>query len=130
MGLDMYAITTDKTPLTEVDFRIRDLMIRNPVDYEFFYWRNHHSLHRWMEKLYRQKNGAFDTFNYNGLVVNSQDLNQLENDILENKLTYKTGRCLLGKFDQRKQKQKDLKFIREARKAVKNGNAIIYLASW
>ena len=58
MGLDMFVwrvaandAIDDLTIRSEEDGRERELE-------ELFYWRKHHDLHGWMEKLYRNKGGT------------------------------------------------------------------------
>ena len=62
MGLDMYAYRV-KQEHALGDFEIA----KDENDYshveEFYYWRKHHDLHGWMERLYRSKGGPQETFN-------------------------------------------------------------------
>jgi hypothetical protein len=53
---------------------------------ELHYWRKHPDLHGWMEKLYREKGGAAQSFNCVRMVLAATDLDRLEADIKESRL--------------------------------------------
>lgn len=110
MGLDMYAYSTATKPATEVDFN-------DPEDrVEIDYWRKHHDLHGWMERLYRQKGGAADTFNCVNVQLTKEDLDALEQAIKNNALN--------------ESNEYDLAFITRARQALQDGNYIYYSSWW
>jgi hypothetical protein len=67
MGLDMFARTTTEKPASDVDFDMEQHS-------ELHYWRKHPDLHGWMEKLYRGKGGAAESFNCVRMVLTA--LNQ------------------------------------------------------
>ena len=70
MGLDMYALTTDKTVEQTVDFSAEGAT-------EFYYWRKHPNLHGWMQRLYFEKGGQDDTFNCATVKLCADDLDAL-----------------------------------------------------
>src|SRR6056297_253171 len=74
MGLDMYALTTDKTVEQTVDFSAEGAT-------EFYYWRKHPNLHGWMQRLYFEKGGQDETFNCATVKLCADDLDALESDI-------------------------------------------------
>ena len=65
MGIDMFALTTTEKPASEVDFDTEQQS-------ELHYWRKHPDLHGWMEKLYREKGGAAESFNWVRMVLGGQ----------------------------------------------------------
>jgi hypothetical protein len=67
MGLDMYAMITNNTPESQVDFKAEDAT-------ELHYWRKHPNLHGWMEALYYAKGGAADSFNCVTLQLTLEDI--------------------------------------------------------
>jgi hypothetical protein len=84
---------------------------------EVYYWRKHHVLHEWMGRLYDSKGGADPQFNCNNVRLNSEDLDELEKDVLT------------GNLDTDCQDD-DMLFIVKAREYIKNGYAIFYDSWW
>ena len=76
MGLDMYALSTKAKPETDVDFSTK-----NFEQDELHYWRKHPNLHGWMQNLYDMKGGTSPDFNGDCVVLDSEDLDNLEQDI-------------------------------------------------
>ena len=76
MGLDMYALATKAKPETDVDFSTK-----NFEQEELHYWRKHPNLHGWMQNLYDAKGGTSHDFNGDCVVLDSEDLDNLEQDI-------------------------------------------------
>ena len=84
MGLDMYAYrVSKKNRISEVDFKFDE----NDA-YQFHYWRKHHDLHGWMEKLYYRKGGEKESFNCVPVELTLEDLDNLEEDIKNRKLPH------------------------------------------
>jgi hypothetical protein len=81
MGLDMYALTLAQRPSADVDFPIEQ------AD-EIHYWRKHPDLHGWMERLYRAKGGKQKDFNLAPVLLTSDDLDRLEQDIRHQRLPF------------------------------------------
>lgn len=143
MGLDMYAYAV-------VQGGQRDGEEESLAD-----WRKHNRLHGWMEDLWEDKgrpyqgnldelgNGFGSDFNCVPLELTSEDLDQLESDVNE-KVLPETGGFFFGddsfgwEDDDGKPykegdyfyKEKDLKFIEDARKAISNGKKVFYNSWW
>ena len=111
MGLDMFALTTTEKPSSEVDF-ITD----QEQDTELHYWRKHPDLHGWMEKLYREKGGAAESFDCVPVVLAAPDLDRLEADIRKSRLPNTQG-FFFGESDG-SETPHDLTFIGKARAAT------------
>lgn len=84
---------------------------------EVYYWRKHHILHEWMGRLYDSKGGTDPQFNCNNVRLNSEDLDELEKDVLA------------GNLDDEDQDD-DMLFIVKAREYIKNGYALFYDSWW
>ena len=77
MGLDMVAYTARKASVSsEVDFTVEANCLQ-----QLYYWRKHHRLHDWMQRLYVAKGGRNPDFNVAPLALNSADLDALETAI-------------------------------------------------
>jgi len=122
MGLDMYAYVTDKTPATAVDFRETEKCE------ELHYWRKHPNLHGWMQQLYEAKGGQNPEFNLAAVVLESGDLEKLEQAIMENELPETSG-CFFGDSDG-SECDDDLEFVAKARAAIGEGKTVLYVAWW
>jgi hypothetical protein len=124
MGLDMYAYTAPRHLVTQpVDFDADDL-----PSIEFHYWRKHPNLHGWMRQLYLIKGGKDFDFNCNPVELNLMDLDQLEQDIINDKLPYTCG-FFFAKSDG-SERDDDLLFIEKARQAIAEGLAVYYTSWW
>lgn len=125
MGLDMYANSVPKGTITEsVDFP-------QPEGFEpseLHYWRKHPNLHGWMEQLYRKKGGQDPHFNCNTVQLTEEDLDRLENDINDSNLPETHG-FFFGESSP-ESKDRDLNFIKDARRAIKDGNEVYYTSWW
>jgi len=95
--------------------------IYNP---EFDCWRKFNSLHGWMEKLYIRKGGQ-NIFNCRTVRLESIDLDQLETDVMTNKLTPVAG-FFFGSMDPITPDEinKVLDFVKKARTALQDGYAV------
>lgn len=124
MGLDMYATAIKGKVNNEVDFDTNNIQ-----DYEeLHYWRKHPNLHGWMENLYYDKGGKDDSFNGSDVVLTESDLDSLEQDIIDGVLPQTSG-FFFGQTDG-SEKDDDLLFITNARKAIKEGKTVYYSSSW
>jgi hypothetical protein len=127
MGLDMWVHAVDKKAYVgEVDvqpakkYAISDLQ----------YWRKHNALHGWMESLYRSKGGA-EEFNCVNLNLTVEDLDALESVITNKKLAVTEGFFFGADSSQDDfQREEDLQFINDARKALASGQKLFYSSWW
>jgi hypothetical protein len=122
MGLDMYAFALTQLPAAEVDF---PSIGRKE---QIHYWRKHPDLHGWMERLYRAKGGQRQDFNCTPVVLTSNDLDQLEQDIHRQCLPFTDG-CFFGESNGSEQDD-DLLFVSKAREAIAAGKAVVYTSWW
>jgi len=122
MGLDMYAFSTKAKPKTEVDFETKNFQPD-----EVHYWRKHPNLHGWMQNLYDMKGGTSPDFNGDCVVLDSEDLDNLEQDIKDGNLPDTTG-FFFGQSDDGD--EDDLLFVTNARKAIKEGKTVYYTSWW
>jgi hypothetical protein len=121
MGLDMFALTTTEKPASQVDFDTEQHT-------ELHYWRKHPDLHGWMEKLYREKGGADESFNCVPVVLAASDLDRLEADIRESRLPDTQG-FFFGDSNG-SESTSDLTFISKARAAIQSGLTVYYTSWW
>lgn len=121
MGLDMFAYKTRNHPQSSVDFD-------NGQSAEFFYWRKHPNLHGWMENLYREKGGKDESFNCVNVLLTIEDLDRLEADINEGKLPPTSG-FFFGQSTGA-ETEKDLEFIKMARREIADGFCVFYTSWW
>lgn len=126
MGLDMNAFAVDASVIPagqQVNFTL-------PEGYkpeELMYWRKHPNLHGWMERLYRNKGGAGE-FNCQDVLIEEDDLDALEKDVLADALP-KTAGFFFGQ-SRPEDKERDLKFIAAARRALAEGKLVFYTSWW
>jgi hypothetical protein len=123
MGLDMYAFSTKAKPQTEVDFETKNFQPE-----EVHYWRKHPNLHGWMQNLYDMKGGTSPDFNGDCVVLDSEDLDNLEQDIKDGNLPDTSGFFFgnsMGDED-----ENDLLFVAKARDAIKEGKTVYYTSWW
>ena len=129
MGLDMYAWRV-KAEDAIGDFEIaRNEEGRAEVE-EMFYWRKHHDLHGWMERLYRAKGGTKESFNCVSVRLTMDDLQLLENDVLDNKLPETQGFFFGTNPPDDYSKNQDMEFIAKAKVAISEGDAVYYDSWW
>jgi len=139
MGLDQYAIK-------------RQSYTPNDSGTEIARWRKHNRLQGWMENLWNEKkanqtiedkfiegldkDGDNDgTFNCEEVEITSDDLDILEEDITNRNLPETEGFFYgLDSYEDyesdRGYKSTDLDFIKEARKAIKDGYEVYYSSWW
>jgi hypothetical protein len=123
MGLDMYALSTKAKPQTEVDFSTK-----NFEQTELHYWRKHPNLHGWMQNLYDMKGGTSSDFNGDCVVLDSEDLDNLEQDIKDGNLPDTSG-FFFGQSDSDSDLD-DLEFVQKARNEIANGKTVYYTSWW
>jgi hypothetical protein len=129
MGLDMYAWRVKAEDAID-DFTIaKDEEGQSKVE-EMHYWRKHHNLHGWMERLYYAKGGEADSFNCVPVRLNEVDLLALELDIKSRKLPDTTGFFFGDNPPDEDSDQQDLKFIVQCRDAIAEGDAVYYDSWW
>ena len=131
MGLDMYAYRVGKEHV------VNDFEFNSDQDgaNDIAYWRKFNALHGWMERLYRERGGPKESFNCAPLRLHLEDLDQLQRDIGENKLEPTEG-FFFGDDSYSQDvwedynKDRDLKFIKDAREYLKDGYRILYSSWW
>ena len=123
MGLDMYAYSTKAQPKTEIDFSTK-----NFEPEELHYWRKHPNLHGWMQNLYDAKGGTSDSFNGDCVVLDSEDLDNLEQDIKDGNLPDTSG-FFFGQSHPDSDLD-DLEFVSKARQAINEGKTVYYTSWW
>lgn len=130
MGLDMFVWRV------KANDAIDDLTIRSKEDgreedfEELYYWRKHHDLHGWMEKLYRNKGGTAESFNCVPVRLHPHDLDALQFDLLDGSLPETTGFFFGNNPPDLESMSEDLKFIQKARDAIAAGDAVYYDSWW
>lgn len=130
MGLDMFAVSFPAKPdLPDVDLKLYKKTDDNKyviadIDDDFWYWRKHWNLHKWMERLYRSKGGKNEDFNCASVRLTLEDLNALEMEILNPDIE--------GLFSEvpNERIEVDLNFVKKAREAINNGQAVYYDSWW
>jgi hypothetical protein len=123
MGLDMYALSTKAKPQTEVDFSTK-----NFEQTELHYWRKHPNLHGWIQNLYDAKGGTSSDFNGDCVILDSEDLDNLEEDIKGGNLPDTSG-FFFGQSDPDSDLD-DLEFVQKARNEIANGKTVYYTSWW
>ena len=126
MGLDMYAWSVPADRVVD-DFEFTH--DENKAMKELFYWRKHHDLHGWMERLYRAKGGDKE-FNCQRIRLTENDLLQLRADLKSQLLPKTTGFFFGNNPPDDYTLKNDLKFVRLALQAVKRGKAVYYDSWW
>ena len=111
MGLDQFASIREK-------------------DENLHQWRKHNALQGWMEKLWESRGGT-GNFNCVDVYLYEEDLDKLEADIKAQQLPETSG-FFYGpdsRFN-KEQMEDDLKFIKKARKALKENKDVVYSSWW
>ena len=136
MGLDMYAYVAARAGQQNEFYEGAEWdedtgnMVNPAVNKprELAYWRKHPNLHGWMDRLYRERGGHGD-FNGDELELTADDLDQLEYDVLNNRLPPTSG-FFFGEGADDYYRDSDLKFIQEARAEMFLGLKVFYNSSW
>jgi hypothetical protein len=141
MGLDQYAHT-----LTKRGQALRKELLTLPTDearmafhaetrladevQEFCYWRKHANLNEWMTQLAIRKGVVKDAveFNCTDLVLSVEDIDALEKVVTMKALPHGEGFFWGHSTDE--DRQTDLRFIADARKALADGQQVIYSCWW
>jgi hypothetical protein len=126
MGLDMFAWSV--APHNAIS----PTKIENGCDrIELKYWRKHHDLHGWMEKLYYAKGGTANSFNCEVVELTEEDLNNLATAIEQGHLPPTTG-FFFGNNPppDEDSNNEDMEFIQAAREAIDNGCKVYYDSWW
>jgi hypothetical protein len=99
-------------------------------------WRKHPNLQGWMSELWEKKGRpgvllADSTFNNIELELTWEDIDQLEKDINENRLSQlNTVGFFFGSASDDYHRDKDLEFIKNARCELFMGIRVFYNSSW
>ena len=130
MGLDMYAFRVKAEDVID-DFNVRDDSMgrKEPLE-ELAYWRKHHDLHGWMERLYRAKGGDKESFNCVPLRLTKADIACLEHDVLTNRLPETQGFFFGTNPPDEFTREQDMEFIKKAKIAIADGDAVYYDSWW
>lgn len=129
MGLDMFAWRVAAEDAIG-DFEIaKDSDGQSNLD-EMFYWRKHHDLHGWMERLYRSKGGTKESFNCVPVRLTMTDLDLLEHDVLKGTLPETQGFFFGTNPPDSDSRERDMKFIAEAKVAIADGFNVYYDSWW
>jgi hypothetical protein len=130
MGLDMFAHRVSAEDAIG-DFEIaKDANGDFKNDKEFHYWRKHHDLHGWMERLYRSKGGLVQSFNCIPVRLTTEDLDKLESDIQNNLLPITQGFFFGDNPPDEESVKYDLEFIEKARQVIADGDVVYYDSWW
>lgn len=122
MGLDQSAYSLDK----------------NGNKTELAYWRKHPNLQGWMENLWHSKGcpnkptenlSPMGDFNCIPVELTREDINNLENDILNDRLPSTVG-FFFGDDSDNYHKKQDLEFVQKAREALDDGLTVMYDSWW
>jgi hypothetical protein len=128
MGLDMYVWSVDAKKvriLEDIDAEF----VEDAEPEELFYWRKHHDLHGWMENLYRERGGEND-FNCVKVRLYPEDLDQLEIDLISNKLPQTSGFFFGNNPPDKETLESDMNFILKAREAIRDNKLVFYDSWW
>ena len=130
MGLDMYAFRVKAEDVID-DFNVRGQDAGREDDLEeLAYWRKHHDLHGWMERLYRSKGGTKESFNCVPVRLTMEDLHMLESDVLKNRLPETQGFFFGTNPPDEYSQEQDMAFISKAKIVITNGDAVYYDSWW
>jgi hypothetical protein len=129
MGLDMYAWRVAAKDAIG-DFEVaRDENDESNVE-EFFYWRKHHDLHGWMERLYREKGGTAESFNCIKVRLTREDLERLAVDVMKGNLPETTGFFFGNNPPDQESVAMDMEFVGKALAIILQGDAVYYDSWW
>ena len=130
MGLDMYAFRVKAEDVID-DFNVRGQDAGREDDLEeLAYWRKHHDLHGWMERLYREKGGTKESFNCVKVRLTMEDLQRLAVDVTKGRLPETTGFFFGDNPPDPDSVAQDMEFIGKAMAVVAVGDAVYYDSWW
>ena len=118
MGLDQYAAVRLDTKDEEGNWNQEELA----------YWRKHPHLQGFMENLYVEKGGEGE-FNCVDVELTLEDIDALEASIKGGELP-ETGGFFFGDDSSEHYKEADLEFCANARKALADGQTVVYSSWW
>lgn len=128
MGLDMNAYTVPQEVVGDLEV---DMDYTGAEFLEIAYWRKFNSLHGWMADLYKLKGGEDLDFNCRGLRLMPEDLERLELCALNKTLKPRAGFFFGNDLPfSDEDKQRVLDFVFKARRAIDDGQAVIYCANY
>lgn len=117
MGLDMEFYQSGVVPGRKISFRTG-----YNSDEPFAYWRNHWSLHNWLEKLYRFEGGE-GTFNGESLELNLEDFQNLVADAAN-------GTLYEDRHEWASRVSTDMEIFGQALEVIAQGGNVYYDCSW
>jgi len=130
VGLDMYAFRVKAEDVID-DFTVREETDgRKGKLEELAYWRKHHDLHGWMERLYRAKGGTKESFNCVPVRLTKADITCLEHDVLNHALPETQGFFFGTNPPDEFTREQDMEFIKKAKIAMADGDAVYYDSWW
>ena len=118
MGLDQYAAIRLDTKDEEGNWNQEELA----------YWRKHPHLQGFMENLYTEKGGEGE-FNCVDVELDLADIDALEASVKGDELP-ETGGFFFGDDSSDYYKESDLEFCVNARKALADGQTVVYSSWW
>jgi hypothetical protein len=118
MGLDQYAAIRLDTKDEEGNWEQEELA----------YWRKHPHLQGFMEHLYAEKGGEGE-FNCVDVELTLEDIDDLEASVKGGELP-ETGGFFFGDDSSDYYKESDLEFCENARKALTDGQTVVYSSWW
>ena len=126
----MYAFRVKAEDVID-DFNVRNQEQGRVDDLEeLAYWRKHHDLHGWMERLYRAKGGDKESFNCVPVRLTEFDLDQLLHDVLNHALPETQGFFFGTNPPDDESMKNDIEFITNAKIAIADGDAVYYDSWW
>lgn len=120
MGLDSWLFAIDPKFTSSYKKSVDDARA-----IEITYWRKHHELHRWMERLYHKRGGE-EEFNLVKLFLSKDDLDRLEQDVIKDKVPRQEGFF----YSAEEAKQYDLDAITCAKQHIALGYLVYYNSWW
>ena len=123
MGLDQYANARKGEPTLDEDGykQWKDSK-------ELAYWRKHPNLQGFMERIYIAKGGTKE-FNCVDVELDLSDIQTLEVCVKGDELP-ETGGFFFGDDSSKEYKESDLEFCANARKALADGQTVVYSSWW
>lgn len=115
-----YAIPEADAGHNDTDVEIPDHIKQENIHY----WRKHHNLHGWFENLYRKKGGSAVDFNCVNVRLTNEDLDQLKEDVVSNKLSSGDNK------PDEESMVNDIIFIIKAKEAIARGLVVFYDSWW
>ena len=118
MGLDQYAAIRLDTKDEEGNWNQEELAC----------WRKHPNLQGFMEELWEEKGGEGE-FNCVDVELDLADIDALEASVKGDELP-ETGGFFFGDDSSEYYKESDLEFCENARKALADGQTVVYSSWW